>query len=314
MTKKMGVLLGAAAFAGTAVPATAQDMLVLRRVIAEPIETSSPSPAPSPAPTTPAEPVYRWDRGEWSDWSSLCSDNATRTRAVSCLMDGSPTQDTQACIAATGENPGSSESGPVVVDCRYTPSYTDWGACTALPRGGGTQTRELTACTRSDGKDVTANYESYCKDVELEQSCTPQSPDEIVTNGDFDTGTEGWSLTDSSVWDCGTGSVGCYVTTQTPGSSLIYTTPFSTVEGATYNLSFSFGNLSNTGNFAQSEWKVESEGVMLLSGEISRSGRIGVVRSQGDFTGTGAPVTLTITRTRAAGQRIAYDRVSILKQ
>lgn len=34
-----------------------------------------------------------WTTGEWSGWSSLCEENASRTRLVTCLLDGNVVED-----------------------------------------------------------------------------------------------------------------------------------------------------------------------------------------------------------------------------
>lgn len=65
--------------------ASAQDYYARQKIEKlEPAQTSSPAPAPAPSATpTPVptpEITYAWREGEWSNWSSECSDEATRFR------------------------------------------------------------------------------------------------------------------------------------------------------------------------------------------------------------------------------------------
>lgn len=143
---------------------------------------------------------------------------------------------------------------------------------------------------------------------------TPTSPDQLILNGTIEVDTAGWAFEGSVVRNCGTGSSGCWLRAGSIGANLSYTTPNPALAGTTYALSFSYGNESVLGNFANSAWKVTDGSTTLLSGTISTSGRIGSVRNFGTFVGTGRPITLTVTRTRSDSQPIGYDDFSILRQ
>lgn len=70
--------------------ASAQDYYARQKIEKlEPAQTSSPAPAPAPSATpTPIptpEVTYAWREGAWSNWSSECSDEATRFRNVICV-------------------------------------------------------------------------------------------------------------------------------------------------------------------------------------------------------------------------------------
>jgi hypothetical protein len=143
---------------------------------------------------------------------------------------------------------------------------------------------------------------------------TPTSPDQLILNGTIEDDTAGWVFDGDVVRNCGTGSSGCWLRARSIGASLSYTTPNPALAGTTYALSFSYGNESVLGNFANSTWKLTDGSTTLLSGTISTSGRIGSVRNFGAFVGTGRPVTLSVTRTRSDSQPIGYDDFSILRQ
>ena len=58
--------------------------------------------------------IYNWQPGEWSEWSSHCSEEAERTRTVSCVgSDGSPASDDM-CV---GTRPETSQIDAVLDQC-----------------------------------------------------------------------------------------------------------------------------------------------------------------------------------------------------
>ena len=90
-----------------------------------------------------------WSIGDWSEWSSTCSADATRTRTVTCMQGPNAAADDQ-CLAP---KPTTSEDGEQVAGCTYaaqtTPSSA-WSTCVA-----DVQSRPVTAtCRRSDGVTV----------------------------------------------------------------------------------------------------------------------------------------------------------------
>lgn len=69
-------------------------------------------PPTSPEPTPEPEKA-KWSVGTWSNWSSTCSQEATRTRSVVCQQGSSPVDDTQ----CTASKPSASEVQAVYEGC-----------------------------------------------------------------------------------------------------------------------------------------------------------------------------------------------------
>ena len=91
MFKKSVLLI---ALFGSITPLAAQDLLVMRRPVSEPILSSAPSPSPTPAPAV----TYRWDQGEYSTWSTTCGSDAVRTRTVTCVDDQNAVAPSSMCL------------------------------------------------------------------------------------------------------------------------------------------------------------------------------------------------------------------------
>lgn len=69
-------------------------------------------------PTAPKH-VYAWNTGGWSQWSSQCSDSASRTRTVSCLDENSSPQDDASCSQPVPER---SQTTSIRTGCPTDPS------------------------------------------------------------------------------------------------------------------------------------------------------------------------------------------------
>lgn len=93
--------------------------------------------------TAEYSPIYAgctwgWETSYWSNWSSTCSESATRTRTVSCKRsDGSSADETQ----CTEARPAASETGPISSGCGYV--YKVAGASPTSACTGGTMTANL---------------------------------------------------------------------------------------------------------------------------------------------------------------------------
>ena len=98
---------------------------------------------------------YAWSgatEAAWGAWSSTCSNNATRTRSVTCTRsDGSTATDQQCVDAGKGAKPATSQTQGIYTGCRYWPgnaiAYDDFNSyCSA------NATRLIHYnCQRSDG-------------------------------------------------------------------------------------------------------------------------------------------------------------------
>ena len=121
--------------------------------------------------------TYDWDYTNWSSWSSSCSSSATRTRSVWCERSNGDNVGDSYCSGA-GTKPASTNSGAVYSGCTYTATYGPWSTCS-----GGTQSRSITACTRSDGANVAT---SNCSPATQSQSCTmPAGTGPILYSDEF---------------------------------------------------------------------------------------------------------------------------------
>lgn len=73
--------------------------------------------ATTPQDASDPDAAYRWDVSSWSDWSSTCSADATRTRTVSCVdSGGGPAPDAQ-CLKTGARPVVQDEPQRIVTDC-----------------------------------------------------------------------------------------------------------------------------------------------------------------------------------------------------
>lgn len=109
---------------------------------------------------------FDWVRGDFGDWSSTCSVNATRTRTIQCRRTDGAINDLQGNAFATvtqgvirsskcvKDEPGAlSETQEVTSSCAYEWKTTDWKLDGEQCSATGTHSRVVT-CTRTDGKPV----------------------------------------------------------------------------------------------------------------------------------------------------------------
>jgi len=136
---RLGCAIAALAIGSS--PAIAQqaedhDVLVMKRKVAIPTGpltgTPTPTPTPTPAPTggAPDQPSvqHQWTYGEWSDWSSTCSADSTRTRESTCVelrSSGPVAADPSNCDPAQRE-PLAETSG-IYSGCKPSWDYGEWG-------------------------------------------------------------------------------------------------------------------------------------------------------------------------------------------
>lgn len=96
---------------------------------------------------------FRFETGSWGSWSSTCSDNAMRSRSVTCRRsDGTPAAFTE-CTSRGLTAPAASETGGSYAGCSYEVQLSGWSAWSSTCAQGATRTRTAT-CMRSDGQAV----------------------------------------------------------------------------------------------------------------------------------------------------------------
>jgi hypothetical protein len=115
--------------------------------------------------------TYNYALGDWSNWSSNCSNTSTRTRSVVCQRsDGASLRDSipdNECTSRGIGKPASSETQGMYGSCSYTPRVTGRTTCTMQK-----QQTVTWGCTRDlDGVGVAT---SYCgKPASEVVACTP---------------------------------------------------------------------------------------------------------------------------------------------
>lgn len=143
MRKAMGLLLGAASIAVVPSAASAQDYYARERV-------------PNLRPVVDPANSFRWATGQWSNWSSQCSDAAVRTRSVSCVNGNQETVPDASCTAA---RPPSSETQAIHTNCvTYTWRTGDWSQWSSQCSDAATRTRQVSCY----GSDLQAAPDSSC--------------------------------------------------------------------------------------------------------------------------------------------------------
>lgn len=116
--------------------------------------------------------TYAWDV-VYGAWSSSCSATASRTNTVRCKrQDGSFVFDGDEAYCVQ-QKPAVTETQPIFTSCTYTPTYGAYSTCSSTTF---TQSATLTACTRADGTDKTAenaaaNYANCAQTKTI--SCSP---------------------------------------------------------------------------------------------------------------------------------------------
>lgn len=115
-------------------------------------------PGPDGVPAQPDQGgTPQWSTGEWGEWSSTCSDMATRTRMVSCTSGGSQVADS----SCSGSAPARSQTDGIFTSCEFAyaarlPNISGY-ACEA----GGVKAATVSyECQRSSNGQVMAD--SYC--------------------------------------------------------------------------------------------------------------------------------------------------------
>jgi hypothetical protein len=141
--------------------------------------------------------TYSWSIGEWSEWDSTCSENATRTRVVRCERNDGTFVDDSFCLET---KPTTSDTQQILTGCSFSwvengfgecqgGSYSwvtgDWGPTMAC--GEIEQTRSVTCaihtdsgshsqtlgCRRSDGvMRPLSECDPQTRPVEV-KACTP---------------------------------------------------------------------------------------------------------------------------------------------
>lgn len=127
---------------------------------------------------------YQWVSGDYGEWSSTCSNRATRDRDVSCRRSDGVTVADNLCA---GEKPQTRETDDVATSCTYQWEAGDWVQANACGTNN-TRTRQV-VCRRSDG---TAAAESFC---------SGEKPITSDTVNDFSGCTYNWQPNEWGAWD-----------------------------------------------------------------------------------------------------------------
>lgn len=181
------VLLACCA-AAVSIAAPAQDVVVMRRVIAP--------PAARPGPPTPVDHAS-WQVTDWTQPTGPCGSAGTETRALSCTVAGGIAVDETRCTGGdAGPRPASSR--PVVVTSSCTFAWHAGTPSDPAPACGATVRSRQVDCLRSDGTPVD---EARC-------AAAGARPSPTVPATDFSTCTFDWSV---GGWD-GQGACGVAVT------------------------------------------------------------------------------------------------------
>lgn len=137
----------------------AQDMVIMRRVIAPPTRTATTPATPTPTPPatdpnptatpTPGPKAGIWTPGDWTYVSSnTCLEVAEQRRSVACLADGDAVPDAQ----CAGAKPIVTQTVERLEGCGYSWHGSGYGAYSSTCSTSATQSQTVT-CRRSDGKD-----------------------------------------------------------------------------------------------------------------------------------------------------------------
>lgn len=105
--------------------------------------------------------TFGWQNASWSDWSSSCSDSATRTRTVSCMRSDGTSVDDANC---TETKPEASETSAVFTSCDYRWTTGAW-----IDPGPSCSDAELQQRTVTCANTTLAR-------AEADSSCTGQKP------------------------------------------------------------------------------------------------------------------------------------------
>ena len=145
--------IGALACAMASVPAAAQDIIVMRKVIEEhtglPSKKPTATPTPAPSASDPKN-YYSWQVSGWKQQSGTCGSQGLETRDVSCRRtDGTAVADTLCTGNGSGPKPDASQPATITSTCGYVWKTGTFSGETNTC-GKATATREV-SCERSDG-------------------------------------------------------------------------------------------------------------------------------------------------------------------
>jgi len=101
---------------------------------------------------------YSWKPGDWSNYSSTCSDAATRTRSEACVRSDNQPVDAALCAGKTHNN--LSETAGVYSSCGHAWKYGAWVSASTCSNST-TQTRTATCMRTINGADVPVS-DSWC--------------------------------------------------------------------------------------------------------------------------------------------------------
>jgi hypothetical protein len=153
-----GLTASTMAIAMAASAAQAQDVVVMRKLIA-PVASktgATPTPAPTPTPTpaqTPDASYYSWVVTGWQQQSAACGSQGVETRDVACRRtDGLVADDAKCTGNGSGPKPVASRPATITATCTFKWLTSDFSAPTTSC-GTSVRTRDV-SCVRSDGSQA----------------------------------------------------------------------------------------------------------------------------------------------------------------
>lgn len=100
---------------------------------------------------------YSYSAGNWSGWSSDCSNNSTRTRTLTCYRSNGDAVPDAECSSRNVTRPTTSETSARYGSCAYSWNVGAWSGYSSTCSTAATRTRSV-SCLRSNG-DVLADSE-----------------------------------------------------------------------------------------------------------------------------------------------------------
>lgn len=154
---RKSILIGLLLIGAVPTPALASDGFYFRFPI------SGPKRIQGQQSTTPsAEPKAAWTVGPWSEWSSSCSPSASRSRTVSCTVDGA-TVSTTRCDAAS--MPDATEKAERTDGCPTAPKHVytwnagDWSEWSSQCSDSASRTRTVSCLDENSAPHADASCE-----------------------------------------------------------------------------------------------------------------------------------------------------------
>lgn len=139
--------------------------------------------------------AYTWSAGGWSDWFPACTEDATRSRDVTCTRtgDGVSPGSVSDDFCAGQEKPSASESGPNTAQCDFYWRVGEFGPWEGSCESNSTRSRSV-ICANAEGDQ---GDESECLGAKPESVQTAPAPNQCSYGWEVGPW-EGYSATCSS--------------------------------------------------------------------------------------------------------------------